>query len=176
MDELYDIYDSEKNKIGVASWTDVHAKGLLHHTVAVLIFKDRTRQELLIHRRNPAVAQDPGLWQHSAGGHVVASETLQEAIRREVREELFVNHDLPQLEIREVLSFNNRDLPNNNEILHLFETVYPGPFYYDTIELAEEPLWVAFATLLEDVRQWPERYTQAFRNILSRYCSTRKQK
>ena len=173
-DEIYDIYDDNGNKTRTATWTEVHAKGLIHRTTAVLVFKCQSRKELLIQRRNHKMEQDPGLWQHSAGGHIISGDTPQDAVKKELKEELFANHELPDIEIREISYFLNQDLPNNKEILHLFETIYSGPFYYDEKELAEEPRWIGFDRLLKDMEENPKKYTHAFRNVIKEYMKLQK--
>lgn len=169
MDEVYDVIDKEGGKIGKATWTEVHAEGLLHQTVAVLIFKDKTRKEILLQKRNAGMKQHPNLLQHSAGGHVLAGDTLDNAIRKEIQEELFSNHSLPDLEIKKVKTFFTTDISQNNEMMNLFEAIYPGPFYYDKKELAEEPRWIRVDELIEDISARPQQYTPNFRRIIKEY-------
>ncbi len=173
MDEIYDVIDLEGNKIGEATWTEVHTKKLLHQTVAVLIFKDKLKKEVLIQKRSFSMHQHPGLWQHSAGGHILAGDTPDQAILREVQEELFDSQELPSLKLTKVSSFLVADAPNNREILHLYETVYPGPFNHDRGELAEEPRWVSWEELIRDRRVSPDKYSSAFHIILNKYLESK---
>ena len=116
------------------------------------------------------MTQDPGLWQHSAGGHIVSGETPEEGVRKEIGEELFAGHPMPDFPIQKVSHFLNHDMPNNYEILYIFEAVYLGPFFYDTHELAEPPQWIAWKALLEDIDSFPGKYSVAFQNILKEYA------
>ena len=52
LEEVYDVVDKNGNKIGEATWTQVHTKGLLHQNVHGLVFKDDTRKETLIKKRS----------------------------------------------------------------------------------------------------------------------------
>lgn len=169
--EVYDIFNKSGKRVGKATWEKCHTEGLIHKSACVLVFKDRSRKELLLQRRGRNMTQDPGLYQHSAGGHMFSGESVVKGAARELQEELFSGHKLPKLEIRKVKTFFNRDLPNNNEIFTIFETFYPGPFFHQPEELEEKPVWVSWEKLLNDVKKNPEKYTNAFRNILREYGS-----
>ncbi len=171
VDEIYDIFDEQGHKIGKASWTECHKKGLLHSCASAMIFKDISKHELLIHKRSSTMAQDPNLWQHSAGGHIVTGDSVEKGVLKEVQEELFWKHGLPKLSLRKVLTFLNEDMPNNREFLTLFEIIYPGPFYFDPEELAEQPKWVEWSTLLKDMHDKPQLYAPVFHNIVQVYQS-----
>lgn len=172
VEELYDVLDSKGNKIGSATWKEIHSRGLLHQVVAALIFKDECRDELLLQRRAYRV-QDPGLWNHSAGGHMASGEMPLEAMLRELQEELFFEHKFPDLAIRSVGFFAHADRPNNNEILHLFEVFYKGPFYYNKDEVSEEPIWIKWDDLLHDITLKSSCYTVSFKNTLEYYLHKR---
>ncbi len=173
-DEIYDVVDKEGNKIGTATWTEVHTKGLLHQTAAVLIFKDDSKNKVLIQKRSASMKQHPNLWHNSAGGHILAGQTPDEAIRQEIQEEIFFNHNLPDLEIKNICSFYTNDAPMNNEILHLYEAIHPGPFFYDKKEVAEEPRWIKVDDLIRDISSNPEKYTPNFRRIMKEYFELQK--
>ena len=86
------------------------------------------------------------------------------------QEELFHEKPLPPFELRKVLTFRNyEDIPNNREILHVYEAVYPGPFFFSPKEVAEEPVWMDWQKLIESMKAHPELYTGAFHNIMKEY-------
>lgn len=171
-DEIYDVIDKLGNRISAATWTEVHTKGLLHQCASALIFKDKSKQETLLQQRSLAMAQHPGFWQHAAGGHVLAGDTIDEAIRKELQEELFFNHPLPPLEIKKITTFYNHDFPNNHELLTLYEVIYPGPFFPDPKEVAGPPVWIKWEKLLQEMKQDPKKFTPAFHNIIKAYLET----
>src|SRR5258708_4705852 len=107
MDEIYDVIDNGGRKNGDATSTECHMQGLLHQTPCILIFKNTSKQEALLQRRNTNIDQVPGLLQHSAGGHMLAGETPEEGIRKEVSEELFVDHEMPDFSIKKISTFFN---------------------------------------------------------------------
>ncbi len=168
-DEIYDVIDKRGNKIGTATWTEVHTKGLLHQAVSVLIFKDSSKKEFLLQRRSKSAAQSPGVWQHAAAGHVKSGDTLDDTARKELQEELFCGHTLPFLELRRLGSFFNHDLPGNYEIVYLYETIYPGPFFHSPEEVAEPPKWVHWDKLLVDMELNPNKYAEYFFAVIREY-------
>ncbi|MBI4894802.1 MAG: NUDIX domain-containing protein [Candidatus Aenigmarchaeota archaeon] len=173
-DETYDVVNEDDRVVGKATWTECHRKGLRHRTSCVLIFKDRTRREILLQKRSTDMEQDPGLWQHSAGGHVMAGETARKAAETEMKEELFAGMRMPDIKLRRVLKFANDNLAKNKEITTVFEAVHPGPFRHDRKEVGAKPVWTDLDFVLKDVRKNPGNYTVSFRNIIREYAKSRK--
>ncbi len=58
-DELYDVLESNGNKIGTASWAECHEKGLLHQTAGIFVFKDPSKREMLVQLRSDKVGHSP---------------------------------------------------------------------------------------------------------------------
>lgn len=172
-DEIYDVVGEQGQVIRTATWTECHTKGLLHKSCSALIFKDTSKKEILLQRRSEKMKQEPRKWQHSAGGHTLCGDTPEECIKKELQEELFDNHTLPPFEIKKVTTFRLNDLPNNHELLTLFEVVYPGPFYFGKKEVAEEPRWIKWDDLMQDLQYNPKKYSQAFLDIILVYAKLR---
>lgn len=168
-DEIFDVVDASGAVIGTASWDELHENGLLHVTAAVILFKDSSKQEVLLQRRSMSVKQMPGLLQHAAGGHVVSGKTPDEGVRMELQEELFHEQELPEIELRKVTHFHQHDIPGNCEILHIYEGFYDGPFSPSPHELSGEPFWVDWEQLLLDIKEHPEKYTASFLMVLEEY-------
>lgn len=167
-DEIYDTFDEEGNHTGTATWTEVHTKGLIHKAAAVLIFKDTARQKVLIQKRSEIMDQDPGKWAHSAGGHLLAGTTPDHGIRREIQEELFEGQSLPDIEVEHLFTFfQDEDIPNNREMLHVYRAFYGGPFFQGK-EVAEIQ-WVKWDDLIDELENNPEKFTNSFRAILREY-------
>lgn len=99
MPEYLDIVDDIDVVVGRAAKEDVYARKLNHRIVHVFVIKARTA-EIYLQRRAAHVSYLPGYYCTSAGGHVHAGESYEEAARRELREELGI--DVP---LRHVHSF-----------------------------------------------------------------------
>lgn len=84
--ELLDVVDFEDRTIGTASRAEIHAKGLIHRAIHVLLFNPEGK--FLQQKRSQNKDRFPGWWDISVGGHVNAGELYLEAAHRECREEM----------------------------------------------------------------------------------------
>jgi isopentenyldiphosphate isomerase len=67
--------------------SEIHGNpSLMHRVVHVLVFN--SEEDLLLQKRSMNKDVAPGKWDTSVGGHVNADETLDEAVKREMEEEL----------------------------------------------------------------------------------------
>lgn len=174
IDEVYDIFNEQWEKIGTATWTEVHTKFLLHKSSAALVFRDASCREVLLQRRGYNMAQGPGLLTSSAGGHALSGQTSEECMRDELGDELFFGQPLPAVELCLVDVFLNIDcfsaegVPQNREIISIFEAIYPGPFFYNPEEVAEPPQWIAWDELKKDMEDNPKKYTRLLHEMVQR--------
>ncbi len=83
--EIIDIIDKNNNIKCKMSKLDAHTKGLLHKTVIAEV-RDESGRFLLV--KQASHKQDPGQFVSPVGGHVLAGETEEEALRREALEEI----------------------------------------------------------------------------------------
>lgn len=169
LEELYDVVDKNGNKIGEATWTPIHTKGLLHQVVHGLVFKDEKKKEVLVKKRSSIMHQGPGLIEIAVAGHILSGYTPQESIEKEIREELLRGKHLPKsIKIKKVGSYFNHDLPNNYEIAYLFEIVYRGPFFKSE-ESEGEAFWIGWSELVEDMKINSKKYAQYSVNAIIEY-------
>ncbi len=83
--ELLDIVDEDNAVVGQATRGEAHAGGLLHRCVLAQLITSGGEWILV---RQAADRQDAGQWVSPMGGHVNAGESMEDALRREVLEEL----------------------------------------------------------------------------------------
>jgi isopentenyldiphosphate isomerase len=84
--ELLAVVDVHDCIIGTCARHIVHATGLRHRAVHILVFDDAGR--LFLQKRSMNKDLNPGLWDTSAAGHVDADEDYTSSAIRELREEL----------------------------------------------------------------------------------------
>ena len=100
--EYFDLLDSQGNKTGeIREREEVHRTGVLHGTVHTWIVrsnpKDETGLDVLLQKRSRDKDSYPGCYDISSAGHITAGQTPQEAVVRELYEELGLQVPLSQL-------------------------------------------------------------------------------
>jgi len=98
--ELLDVVDENNNLTGdVIDREIVHKEGLWHREVAVIILNEQGK--MLLEKRSPTKKQSPNKWALCAG-HIEAGDKPENAIVREMQEEIGVKVDISQLEFLKV--------------------------------------------------------------------------
>lgn len=168
-DEVYDIFNKNGKKLGTATWTECHVKGLIHKTVHGILFKDSLRSQILLKKRTPDAVQEPNVIEIAVAGHILSKETPDVAMRRELEEEVLGYSDSKKdIIIKKVGKYFNSDIPLNNEIAYLYEVFYKGPFSNDKT-ISGKPFWIDLKSLVKDMNSNPKRYAQYSINAINEY-------
>ena len=109
--EYLDIYDENNNYLGYAEERKkAHNENLWHRHVSCWIMNEKG--QILLQQRSLTKTKNPGMWSKT-GGHVDKGETPNEAIKREVFEEIG-------------LSVKDEDIFN----FEIFKSKNPNEHYY----------------------------------------------
>lgn len=120
MEEMFPVVDEEGNITGAASRGECHSGSkLLHPVVHLHLFN--SKGELYLQRRPLWKDIQPGKWDTAVGGHVDLGESVEMALRREVREELGVTDFVP-----ETLTHYVFESARERELVFVHKTVYDG--------------------------------------------------
>lgn len=162
--ELLDVLDEEGNLTGNKEDKDIiHEKGLWHREVCVLI---RNRKgEYLIQKRAATKKQAPNKWGMTAG-HVDAGEDFEEAMIREIREELGIEVALEELTPLATFkeAFENETTTNNNYTRYYFyETNRKIEDYTICLEELSELKYITIEEMEEAVEKKDENCSYARR-------------
>lgn len=104
-EELWDVYDLHRNKTGkLLPRGERLLEGEYHLTVHACVFN--AEGKMLIQKRQPFKRGWSGLWDITVGGSAVAGESSQEAIMREMREEIGLSLDLSSVRPHLTVQFN----------------------------------------------------------------------
>lgn len=118
--ELFPVVDASGRVVGRATRGECHGGAMLLHPVVHLhVFN--SRGELYLQHRPLWKDIQPGRWDTAVGGHVDYGETVEEALRREVREELGIVDFRPEQVV--VYEFRSE---RERELVHVYRTVYDG--------------------------------------------------
>lgn len=83
--EIVDIVDEDLNILYQISKKEAHEKGLLHKCVIAEVINSKGEMMLI---KPPSHKQDAGQYVSPVGGHVSAGESNEDAMKREVMEEI----------------------------------------------------------------------------------------
>ncbi len=122
--ELLDIVDENNNLTG--EFVDreiVHSEGLLHREVGVIVLNENN--EMLLEKRTSTKKQSPNKWALCAG-HIEAGDIPENAILREVKEEIGIDITQKDLEFLDVFrrdkKFNNGQHNNTYIYIYIYKT------------------------------------------------------
>lgn len=133
--EWFPLVNESGETIGKASRRECHSGSkLLHPVVHLHLFNDAG--DIFLQKRAMTKDIQPGKWDTSVGGHIDYGETVEEALRREVREELGITDFKPVYITSYVF-----ESTVEKELVNTFRTVYSGEIRPDTTELDGGRFW-----------------------------------
>lgn len=133
--ELFPRVDSEGNVLGSITRGEAHnGSKTLHPVVHLHLFN--SLGELYLQRRPDWKDIQPGKWDTACGGHVDYGETPQEALKREVSEELGVTGFSAKFVDKYVY-----DSLTERELVYVNTTVFDGEVHPSAEELAGGRFW-----------------------------------
>ena len=142
--ELLDVVDINDQVIGVKARGEIHALGLMHRAVHILVFN--SNGELFIQKRSMNKDECPGQWDSSAAGHVDSGETYLDCAIRELEEELGVLFDPGLDSPLEMLFQIQPSEVNGMEHSPIYRCVYDGELQLQAEEI-DEGKWVSLAQM-----------------------------
>lgn len=121
MKEMLPLVDEEGQIIGAATRGECHGGSKpLHPVVHLHLFN--SKGELYLQRRPLWKDIQPGKWDTAVGGHVDLGENVEQALYREVREELSITDFIPERLLHYVF-----ESARERELVFVHKAVYDGP-------------------------------------------------
>lgn len=135
MIEYFPLVSVSGDVLGKASREECHnGSHLLHPVVHLHVFS--SAGSLYLQRR--AMHKDllPGYWDTAVGGHVMYGESIEQALLREVEEEIGITNFTPVH-----VETYRYDSSRESEIVHVYKAVYDGPFRWNDGEVMDGRFW-----------------------------------
>ena len=134
-EEIFPIVDDSGKVLGKATRGECHnGSRLLHPVVHLHVFN--SLGEVYLQRRPDWKDIQPGKWDTAVGGHLDYGETPEEALRREVREELGITGFIPKRIGQYVF-----DSKRERELVYVNSAIYDGEIHPSQEELDGGRFW-----------------------------------
>jgi len=151
-------------KIGVEEKLKAHVEGKLHRAFSVFLFDKNGK--ILIQKRAKKKYHSGGLWANSCCSHPTEGESLKEAVKRRLKEELGVGvKNLKKLgKVKYKLRVGKLI---ENEIDHVFVGKIYGKVKINKNEV-EDYKWVEFKDLEKDLKKNEKKYVPWLKFIIKK--------
>jgi isopentenyl-diphosphate Delta-isomerase len=155
------LVDKNDIQTGIAGKLEAHEKGLRHRAVSVFIIN--SAGEWILQKRASDKYHSNGLWTNACCTHPYPGESVFEAARRRLAEEMGIICKVTWL-----FTFIYKEKLNNDLTEHELDHVFFGITDSEpVINTSEVEGWkkISFTDIQNDVRQNPDSYTFWFREI-----------
>ena len=134
IEEYFDIIDESNNVIGKATRKECHSnRSLAHRVVHVLVFN--SKGEFFLQKRSTNKDIQPCKWDTSVGGHINLGETFDQAVYRELKEELGIN-----VPVKHLYNYWMHS-PVETEYVYTYMCIYDGEINFDPYEIDDGRFW-----------------------------------
>ena len=157
-EEWFDVVNERDEVVHRATRRDVHATGLWHRAVHVLVF-DRAGR-VFLQKRSLLKDLSPGLWDSSCSGHLDSGEDYDQAAVRELGEEIGLR--LPAGANPARWFRLDACEPTGWEFVWVYRLSYDGPLTLDPLEI-QFGEWVQPDEVTARVSSKPENFCPSFK-------------
>ena len=133
--ELLEVVTSDGKTIKVLPRSEIHGNPSLIHKVVHVLVSNRNG-ELFLQKRAMSKSVAPGKWDTSVGGHVSSGETIEEALTREMEEELGIRPENPEF-LYSYIHSNTYE----TELVYTYMCIYDGSISFNKNEIDDVRLW-----------------------------------
>ena len=175
-EEIFDVVNERDEVIGRATRREVHARGLRHRAVHMLVFN--ARGEVFLQKRSMLKDTARGKWDSSSSGHLDSGEDYDACAVRELREEIGLN--LPDRtatgasQPRRLFKID-ACAETGWEFCWVYHCRNEGPFQLHPDEI-ETGGWFAPEKVSGWVAENPQDFASAFRLVWEKYLATESQR
>lgn len=127
-EEWFDIVDDHDEVIGKEKRSVVHAKGLKHRAVHILVWD--SKGQLFLQKRSMRKDEFPGKWDTSSAGHLDAGESYDHSAERELQEELGIRG----AQVKALFKID-ACAETGMEFVWVYEAIWDGELKLDPVEI-----------------------------------------
>ncbi len=160
-EDIFDVVNEHDEIIGREPRSVVHARGLRHRAVHVLVYN--ATGQIFLQKRSIAKDNDPGLWDSSCSGHVDSGESYAVAAERELMEEIGLLVDEPMEELFKI----EASAGTGWEFAVIYRTESEGPFTLCPEEI-DEGRWFTPEEINNALANEPEKFSPTFKIVWGR--------
>lgn len=156
------LVNDHDEETGVMEKMEAHRTGSLHRAFSVLLFN--SRGEMLLQKRAQTKYHSSGLWTNTCCSHPRPGESLEEATRRKLRQEMGI-----EANPRFAFKFQYKAPLDNQLIEYEIDHVFIGQFDGEPVlneHEAEDWRFVDLHSLKQQIHTDPQQFTPWFRLIL----------
>ncbi len=158
------LVDENDNPLGEMEKMEAHKKALLHRAFSVFVFNEK--DELMLQQRALSKYHSPGLWTNTCCSHPRKGESILEAGRRRLHEEMGF-----KCEIEKIFDFIYKAKLEYGLTEHEFDHVLFGRFDNEPEINPEEVVswkWMTMDAIAAEMKTKPEKYTIWFQIAFDR--------
>lgn len=133
--EIFPVVDEAGRVVGKATRGECHSGSKLLHPVVHLHVLN-AQGDVYLQKRPEWKDIQPGKWDTAVGGHIDYGETPEEALQREVREELGITEFTPEFVDKYMF-----ESPRERELVYVHRTTYDGEICPSRDELDGGRFW-----------------------------------
>jgi len=164
------LVDDLGNPTGTCNKLHAHQNGDLHLAFSLMIMRQsESGFEYLLQRRAAQKYHSAGQWSNTCCSHPRPGESLTNAVKRRVREELGIEQELNVIALDSFIY--NKEL-NNGLIEHEYDWIFLSyssvfDFKVNSNEVSEAR-WLSEEAIVNELALHPENYTVWFKDVFER--------
>ena len=160
------LVDNNDTIIGVEEKITAHKLGLLHRAFSIFVLRNNPDLELLMQKRSLAKYHSAGLWSNSCCGHPRPSESVMEAAKRRLNEEIGLN-----IPLKEIGVFTYKADVGTSLIEHEIDHVLVGYWRGESIRVNPREVstvkWSKIDEIFSEINNTPSLFTAWFKETLA---------